>query len=70
MANTVSTPSISWSLAKNIWNCEAKSTSVPLYKGERLWVSSTSALKREIDNLACKLYDLTPEEIVIVEEKG
>lgn len=30
----------------------------------------TSALEQEIDRLVYKLYDLTPEEIKLVEESG
>lgn len=32
--------------------------------------TNTSALERQIDRMVYKLYDLTPEEIAIVEGKG
>ena len=32
--------------------------------------ADTTALEREIDRLVCKLYDLTPEEIKLVEESA
>ncbi|MDP3259099.1 MAG: hypothetical protein Q8M34_00740 [Thermodesulfovibrionales bacterium] len=40
-----------------------------LSKGE-LSNADTSALERQIDEMVYKLYDLTPEEIAIVEGKG
>ena len=44
-------------------------TSSPFSKGELL-VTDTSALERQIDEMVYKLYDLTQEEIAIVEGKG
>ena len=31
--------------------------------------ADTSTMERQIDQMVCKLYDLTPEEIAIVEGK-
>jgi hypothetical protein len=42
--------------------------SSPFSKGE-LPVADTSALEKQIDEMVYKLYDLTPEEIAIVEGK-
>lgn len=42
----------------------------PLQKGDGYESADTSALEREIDQIVYALYDLTPEEIAIVEGKG
>jgi hypothetical protein len=43
---------------------------LPPYQEGEFKDADTSALEREIDEMVYKLYDLTPEEIAIVEEKG
>ena len=41
---------------------------MPLWNVARDPETDTTALEREIDRLVYQLYDLTPEEIAIVEE--
>ena len=49
----------------------AKQQQPPLspFDKEKLFNADTSALERQIDQMVYKLYDLTPEEIAIVEGK-
>ena len=42
----------------------------PLNKGGSNGAADTSALEKQIDHLVYVLYNLTPEEIAIVEGKG
>ena len=56
-------------LVNQILAAKQQPPSSPFSKGE-LSAADTSALERQIDKMVYELYNLIPEEIEIVEEKG
>lgn len=56
-------------LVNQILAAKQQPPSSPFSKGE-LSAADVSALERQIDEMVYELYDLTPQEIAIVEGKG